>query len=211
MLLCWCVGVLLCCCCVGVDVTCADAESVAVRHVDLMPTVLESVLAEAAVIPRQCDGSSLRPFIEGAPPTWWRSHVCWEFDLRWGRMGFAEGEEGAEPTNLDGLCLAVFRDATHKYVHFGTSQPLRAPLSGSAGDASPRLPPILFDLEAEGGAELRNLAAEPEHAALTLEYAQKMLSWRMQVRAIAAAFAPLNALTRLLSGWARTRTARSRT
>ena len=82
-------------------------------------------------------------------------------------MGFAEGsEEGAEPTNLDGLCLAVFRDATHKYVHFGTSQPLQAPLSGSAGDASPRLPPILFDLEAEGGAELRNLAAEPEHAAL---------------------------------------------
>ena len=80
------------------------------------------------MIPRQCDGSSLRPFIEGAPPTWWRSHVCWEFDLRWGRMGFAEGEEGAEPTNLDGLCLAVFRDATHKYVHFGTSQPLRAPL-----------------------------------------------------------------------------------
>ena len=189
--------------------SCADPESVAVRHVDLMPTVLQSVLGQSAVIPRQCDGSSLRPFIEGAPPTWWRSHVCWEFDLRWGRMGFAEGEEGAEPTNLDGLCLAVFRDATHKYVHFGTSQPLRAPLSGSAGDASPCLPPILFDLEAEGGAELRNLAAEPEHAALTLEYAQKMLSWRMQARAIAAAFAPLHAHTRRAFG--RTRTARSRT
>ena len=58
-------------------------------------------------------------------------------------------------------------------------------------------------------AELRNLAAEPEHAALALEYAQKMLSWRMQVRAIAAAFAPLHALTGRAFG--RTRTARSRT
>ena len=39
---------------------------------------------------------------------------------------------------LEGCCLAVLRDATHKYVQFGTAS----------------LPPILFDLEAEGGAEL---------------------------------------------------------
>jgi hypothetical protein len=70
-------------------------------------------------------------------------------------------------------------------VHFGASSSLLEPLnpSAGAGTAAPKaisLPPLLFDLAAEGGAELINLAEDPACAALTRDYAQKMLSWRMQ-------------------------------
>ena len=147
-----------------------------------MPTILTSVLGEKrATIPRQCDGRSLTPFIEGDTPSFWRSHVCWEYDLRWGALGKQEIVEGEEPTPLDGLCLSVFRDKTHKYVHFGASSSLMAPLDPAAASVEPiSLPPLLFDLEAEGGAELVNLAGKSECAGVTLAYAQKMLSWRMQ-------------------------------
>ncbi len=40
------------------------------------------------------------------------------------------------------------------------------------------LPALFFDLE-EDPAELRNLADDPANRDLVLEYAQKMLSWRM--------------------------------
>ena len=40
------------------------------------------------------------------------------------------------------------------------------------------LPALFFDLE-EDPAELRNLADDPAYRGLVLEYAQKMLSWRM--------------------------------
>ena len=66
--------------------------------------------------PRQCDGRSLLPFLTGATPAFWRSHVCWEYDLRWGGFGRLELAEGEEPTPLDAMSLSVFRDATHKSV-----------------------------------------------------------------------------------------------
>ncbi len=150
-----------------------------------MPTILQGVLGDAAEIPRQCDGNSLLPFVEGNPPRFWRSHVCWEYDLRWGEFGRQDADEtaGDAPISLDALSLSVFRDATHKYVHFGASSSLLAPVQ-SNGLAQPRsnplLPPLLFDLEAENGAELVNLAQDPGCVALILEYTQKMLSWRMQ-------------------------------
>ena len=64
------------------------------EHVDLMPTILTMVLGEnTATIPRQCDGHSLTPFLQGSPPSFWRSHVCWEYDLRWGALGRQEVED----------------------------------------------------------------------------------------------------------------------
>jgi arylsulfatase A-like enzyme len=54
----------------------------------------------------------------------------------------------------------VVRDERYKYVHFT------------------KLPALFFDLEADPG-ENRNLANDPAHAPLVLEYAQKLLSWRM--------------------------------
>jgi len=41
-----------------------------------------------------------------------------------------------------------------------------------------KLPPLFFDL-AEDPGELNNLADDPAYAPLVLQYAQKLLSWRM--------------------------------
>ena len=61
---------------------------------------------------------------------------------------------------MDQCSLAVIQDARYKYVHF---------------DA---LPPLFFDLAADPG-QLDNRAADPAYASRVLEYAQKMLSWRL--------------------------------
>ena len=55
----------------------------------------------------------------------------------------------------------MIRDERYKYVHF---------------DA---LPPLLFDMEADPG-QLENLAKDPANAPVMLDYAQRMLSWRMR-------------------------------
>jgi hypothetical protein len=54
----------------------------------------------------------------------------------------------------------VLRGPRFKYVHFTA------------------LPPLFFDLEADPD-ELRNLAADREHAPRVLAYAQKLLSHRL--------------------------------
>ena len=59
-------------------------------------------------------------------------------------------------------CTAnIIRGERYKYVHFTT------------------LPPLFFDLE-EDPDEFNNLAADPAYQGLMLEYAGKMLSWRME-------------------------------
>jgi arylsulfatase A-like enzyme len=154
------------------------------EHVDVVPTILETVFGARANLPRQCDGSSLRPFVEGRPPLHWRDFVCWEFDFRWTQLGKHPATGGGWPTSLEGLCLAVLRDATHKYVHFGGGAPLvgfaardhsHGYDSFSRESSSGFLPPLLYDVRPGGGAELVNLAAQPEHASTVLAYAQRML------------------------------------
>ena len=122
--------------------------------IDLMPTILEWLGGE---VPRQCDGRSLRPFLEGREPDAWRTAAHWEYDFRDVLGARAEGQLGLDS---DSCCLAVHREARFKYVHF-------------AG-----LPPLLFDLEADPG-EFRDLSGAPEHQATLLRCAQEMLSWRM--------------------------------
>ncbi|MGD8349696.1 MAG: sulfatase, partial [Gammaproteobacteria bacterium] len=56
--------------------------------------------------------------------------------------------------------LAVIRDRRYKYVHFSA------------------LPPLFFDLEPDPG-EFVNQAQNPAYQERVLEYAQKMLSWKM--------------------------------
>ena len=56
--------------------------------------------------------------------------------------------------------LNVVRDDNYKYVHFTD------------------MPPLFFDLKKDPG-EMNNQADNPEYLPLVLEYAQKMLSWRM--------------------------------
>ena len=122
--------------------------------IDVMPTVLDWV---GAAVPRACDGRSLQPFLRGETPEAWRTAVHYEFDFR-----TSFGNVGQQVLNLhmDQCSLAVLQDTRYKYVHF---------------DA---LPPLFFDLEADPG-QFRNLATDPAYASRMLEYAQKMLSWRL--------------------------------
>ena len=62
---------------------------------------------------------------------------------------------------MDQCALAVLRDERGKYVHF----------TG--------LPPIFYDLERDPD-ELENRAGDPAYAATVLDYAQRMLSLRME-------------------------------
>ncbi|NRB18414.1 MAG: alkaline phosphatase family protein [Rhodobacteraceae bacterium] len=122
--------------------------------IDLMSTVLDVIEQE---IPPQCDGHSLRPFLQGETPGNWRTEVCWELDFRDNKHGIAQQELGLGAQDCS---LCVIRDARFKYVHFGA------------------LPPLFFDLVNDPD-ELHNLAGDPAYAPQILTYAQKMLSWRL--------------------------------
>lgn len=130
----------------------------AVEHfseaIDIMPTVLDWLGLE---VPPHCDGASLLPFLEGRTPAAWRREVHWEYDFRDIKT---QGAERALGLSSNQCALAVIRDAHYKYVHFTA------------------LPPLFFDLAADPN-EFRNLAGDPAYRDLVLDYAQKMLSWRM--------------------------------
>jgi arylsulfatase A-like enzyme len=123
--------------------------------IDVMPTILEWIGLE---VPRACDGVSLLPFLYGDPPEDWRTEVHYEFDFR---ASFGEVHQKVLGLSADQCALAVIQDARYKYVHF---------------DA---LPPLFFDLRADPG-QFHNLAHDPAWAPQVLEYAQKMLSWRLR-------------------------------
>ena len=124
------------------------------EHVDVMPTILDHIGVE---VPLQCDGRSLRPFLEGGQPARWRDAAHWEFDFRNVNDESIDGRFGI---SIDECSLAVLRTRTRKYVHF-------------AG-----MPPLYYDI-AEDPGELSNLSGQPAHAAAELEMARRMLSWRM--------------------------------
>ena len=122
--------------------------------VDIKPTILDWLGLD---VPTACDGLSLLPYLEGRTPSNWRGEVHWEFDFR-DIVGQApETELGL---TSDQCTLCVIRDRRYKYVHFTA------------------LPPLFFDLETDPQ-EFHNLARDPAHQGLLLDYAQKMLSWRM--------------------------------
>ena len=126
------------------------------ESVDVMPTILESL---GLGVPVVCDGHSLLPFCRGQDVRDWRNEAHSEFDFRHFR-----GLEGGRKLGLTpDLCVAnLIRDKRYKYVHF-------------AG-----LPPLFFDLENDPH-EFHNLADDPDHRGLVLEYVQKLLSWRMNI------------------------------
>ncbi len=127
------------------------------ESIDITPTILELT---GQKVPREMDGVSLKPFLEGKTPGNWRDCVHLELDF---------GEPGA-PTiwqkelglSLREANLAIIREKRFKLVHF------------NAG-----LPPLLFDLQNDPG-ELENLAADPAHAPTLLRLTQKLLSLRMR-------------------------------
>ncbi len=62
---------------------------------------------------------------------------------------------------MDQCVMNVIRAKNYKYVHFAA------------------LPPLFFDRKNDPH-EFHNLANDPAHGAIMLEYTQKLLSWRMQ-------------------------------
>ena len=125
------------------------------ESVDIAPTILDW-LGEA--VPRIYDGVSLRPFLDGETPADWRAQAHYEYDFR---PSF--GAAGTPPPlglTIDQCGLSIIRDAQYKYVHF---------------DA---LPPLFFDLQADPD-QFRNVAGDPAYTGEVLNYAQKMLSWRI--------------------------------
>ena len=126
------------------------------ENIDIMPTLLEWLGLE---IPSQCDGHSLLSTIRtGLSPENWRKAAHWEFDFR--SVVSGEALEQSLCLTLDQCTLNVLRDEHYKYVDFVN------------------LPPLFFDLKADPG-EFINQAQNPKYQPLVLEYAQKMLSWRM--------------------------------
>jgi arylsulfatase A-like enzyme len=124
------------------------------EHVDIMPTVLDYVGAE---IPVQCDGRSMRSFIEGDAPAKWRDDVRWEFDFRVVGNDAIDARFGC---SIDELNFAVVRTEREKYVQFAA------------------LPPLYYDL-ADDPHELDNRATDPDAAPQMLALTQRMLDWRL--------------------------------
>ncbi|MEE9595752.1 MAG: sulfatase-like hydrolase/transferase, partial [Acidiferrobacterales bacterium] len=122
--------------------------------VDVMPTILEYL---EVAIPSQCDGEPLTPFCRGKTPTNWREEAHWGFDFRHFTDGNGNIALGLKP---DQCAVNVIRGRRYKYVHFTA------------------LPPLFFDLQQDPH-EFRDLVDQPEYQGRVLEYAQKMLSWRM--------------------------------
>jgi arylsulfatase A-like enzyme len=128
------------------------------EHVDVLPTIAELLDAE---VPLQCDGRPLTPWLEDDTPADWRREVHSEFDFRDPDGGMFEQAFGL---TLEECALAVLRDDHGKYVQFS---------------GHPVMPPIFFDLDVDPD-QLVNRAADPAYAAKVLDYAQRMLAWRMQ-------------------------------
>jgi len=135
--------------------TSGRVEAAFTESVDVMPTIIDWLGGTA---PAHVDGSSLLPFLDGHRPEDWRAEVHYEYDFRNVFYSSPEEELGV---GMDEASLAVIRDGKWKYVHFAA------------------LPPLLFDLEADPH-QFTNLAADPAHAAVVRDYAQKMLGWRMR-------------------------------
>ncbi len=125
------------------------------ESVDIMPTILDWIGLD---IPAQCDGYSLLPFCRDGQPKNWRQEYHAEFDLR---SPYPYGYK--TPLDLDKrkCMVSVTRGERYKYVHF-------------AG-----LPSLFFDL-AEDPDEFNNRFNDPDYKQRILEYAEKMLTWRME-------------------------------
>jgi arylsulfatase A-like enzyme len=119
-----------------------------------MPTMLTAI---GAPIPVQCDGEDLSPFLRGQTPAGWRTEAHWEYEFRDPANDEAEVRFGVSQHQC---AMNIIRGERYKYVHFTS------------------MPPLLFDLEIDPN-ETTNRIDDPDYLRVTLTYAQKLLSWRM--------------------------------
>jgi arylsulfatase A-like enzyme len=124
------------------------------ESVDVMPTIADWLGLE---VPSTCDGESLLGLCHSEENIPWRSEAHFALDFR----NFADDNEGLIlGLKPDQCAFTVLRDEHFKYVHFTA------------------LPPLFFDLN-EDPMEFNNVAEVPAYQGRMLEYAQKLISWRM--------------------------------
>ena len=125
------------------------------ESVDVLPTIVELLGGKP---PRQCDGASLVPFIEGSDPVSWRQCAHWEYDFRDTLEPFLQSDLSL---GQDEASLAVIRGEQWKYVHFSA------------------LEPLLFNLLSDPF-EMRDASRTQDGPARALEMSRDLLSWRMR-------------------------------
>ena len=96
------------------------------ENVDIMPTLLDLA---GLPIPEQCQGKSLRPFLEKGSASDWRDRTHWEFDYR----VFANMIN--QP--LDNCHLVVERTKDTKLVKFGGYPAIYFDLNKDPGEQNP--------------------------------------------------------------------------
>ena len=121
--------------------------------VDVLPTLCELL---DAPIPRQCDGRSLVPFLDGEVPDSWRDAAVWEFDWRFltaGRDGANWPHDRRSATHQ----VTVRRSADVAYAQFADGEAL------------------VYDLAADP--TWRTMLDDPDRA---WAEARALLAWRAQ-------------------------------
>jgi len=121
------------------------------ESIDVLPTLADTW---GHVVPRQCDGLPLTPFLDGHEPTTWRDGASWEFDWRYALIP-ANDNPWPWDRRLEECNLAVHRTDDTAYVQFGDGSHL------------------CFDLAADP--TWRTAATDPSRV---LDMAQRMLTWR---------------------------------
>ncbi|MFZ1105796.1 MAG: alkaline phosphatase family protein [Hyphomicrobiaceae bacterium] len=127
-----------------------------VEAIDLAPTFLEALGADAAQQSHRLEGRSLAPFLTGKPPAEWRRCVFSEYDYS---MLPVAAKLGLEPRDAR---LFMVADKRWKYMH------------------APGFRPMLFDLEADPR-ELNDLGADPAHANERQRLAAELAEWGLRL------------------------------
>jgi arylsulfatase A-like enzyme len=125
------------------------------ENVDLFPTLCEMI---DEPIPRQCDGLSLLPWLDGRTPEGWRDAAVYEWDWRDQLLHLGARDEWPARRGLVRQHLTVRRAMDHAYVQFGN------------GDWR------CYDLAADAHYGVR--ITDP---AMVLPHAQALLSWRQEI------------------------------
>ncbi|SMD10360.1 MULTISPECIES: sulfatase-like hydrolase/transferase [Primorskyibacter] len=123
--------------------------------VDTIPTLLDWLGCE---VPGHLDGRSLLPFLKGESPADWRDHVVWEFTYR---NAVTSEYLSAHGLDDDDCVMTVIRDKRFKHAFFPGSDP------------------VLIDLESDQH-ELRNIASDPEYAAVERRYLARQMRNRIR-------------------------------
>lgn len=126
-----------------------------VEAIDLAPTFIEALGADAQTQSHRLEGRSLLPFLHGRSPADWRTFAISEYDYS---IAPAAVKLGVEPRDAR---LFMVCDKRWKYMH------------------AMGFRPMLFDMEADPQ-ELVDLGAAPAHEPVRARMAQALFDWSLR-------------------------------